>query len=99
MNLWSGFALMRCFYDQTRRDFKDKHKKRTGYLMSNEKMGISGEYRLEYMPLMIQKKTGGISYSNDKMGTFIIIICFTLDVLYLYFTVPMTWDVFMYTMC
>ena len=56
-------------------------------------MGINSEYRLEYMPLMIQKKI------RWRMGTFIIIFFFTLDVLYLYFTVPMTWDVFMYTMC
>ena len=47
--------------------------------VKGKEMGISGEYRLEYMPLMIQKKqTGGISYSNDRMGTFIIIIFFLL---------------------
>ena len=63
-------------------------------------MGISSEYRLEYMPLMIQKnKTSGISYSNDRMGTFIIIVFFYFGCFVLVFTVPMTWDVFMYTMC
>ena len=51
--------------------------------VKGKEMGISSEYRLEYMPLMIQKKKkpGGISYSNDRMDTFIIIFFFTLDVL------------------
>ena len=61
-------------------------------------MGISSEYRLEYMPLMIQKKQ--VEYRIAMIGWARLSLSFfyTLDVLYLYFTVPMTWDVFMYTM-
>ena len=50
------FRANEMFYDQTRRDFKDKQKKDRLLNVKGKEMGISGEYRLEYMPLMIQKK-------------------------------------------
>ena len=61
---------------------------------------LAGEYRLDIMPLMIQKKKKQMEYRIAMIGwARLSLFFFTLDVLYLYFTVPMTWDVFMYTMC
>ena len=37
---------------------------------------LAGEYRLEYYAPYDTEKTGGISYSNDRMGTIIIIFFF-----------------------
>ena len=95
------FRANEMFYDQTRRDFEDKHTKKDRLLnVKGNEMGISGEYRLEYMPLMIQEKKQ-VEFRIAMIGwaRLSFLFFFTLDVSYLYITVPRTWDVFMYTMC
>ena len=60
---------------------------------------LAREYRLEYYaPYETEKKQ--VEYRIVVIGwARLSLFFFSLDVLYLYFTVPMTWDVFMYTMC
>ena len=64
-------------------------------------MGISSEYRLEYNAPYDDRKKQQVEYRIAMIGWARLssFFFYTLDVLYLYFTVPMTWDVFMYTMC